>query len=347
MDEGELRAAGFEWEAQNAYQGSWVAGLVATGPGFFFHGLGHLYTGDSQTGWSLLGSEGLGLGLMLAGTLLYASGDEASLSQGFGLGLGQVGGATFALGWMSDMMGSFKGSEQTFLPVTMDRGRFGGRAAYSVVSVPGLDVHQLLDVSLLGDFGVAFVRPYASLDPLLEYQLYGGEAGLRVVQGSGPQDWLALKLRVERAQFGPQSGAQVELRRGVVLDSVLRSQGTVGASLDLGQVFEHLRHAVHILDVGIGFADRGELRRVAVPGERGGQAYFVLEQSVAVNLSSSMTLRPFYIYSAAELVAPLDVGLGVFGAELRLTPSEGLEVSLQGKAGDGVVVSAGLVYWLR
>lgn len=343
MDEEELRQAGFEWESQNARSGSVVAGLVATGPGFFFHGLGHLYAGDTDTGWSLLGSEGIGMGLLLGGALLYLGTERDSFASKAGMGVAQIGGATFSIGYLSDVIGSFKGSQSELLQLSTPDEGVGAQARYTLLLAQGLNFHNLLRVRGNLDFGRLYFYPEAELDVLLDYQRYGGVAGLQVVRGE-PRNHLALQLRVERASFTEASGARSVSADGRDNNAVLRAQVETELSLNMGQLIDHLRNIVQVLRVGVGFAD-GAGARAAIPGSQT-RAYFVMEPALMVNLTPDLLLRPYYIYSEAELLRPLDAGLGLFGAEVRLRTQEDLEIHIDLRGGQGVGIAFGTTWWL-
>jgi hypothetical protein len=343
MDEEELRQAGFEWEAQNARSGSVIAGLVATGPGFFFHGLGHLYAGDRETGWSLMGSEGIGAGLLLSGTLLYLGTKRDSFASKSGMGLAQLGGATFSVGYLSDVIGSFKGSQSELLPLSTPAEGLGAHGRYTLLLADGLNFHNLLRVRAHMDFGRVYIHPEAELDVLLDYQRYGAVAGLRVVRGE-PRNHLALQLRVERASFTQASGGRSVSADGSSNDAVLRAQVETELSLNMGQLIDHLRNIVQVLRVGVGFAD-GAGARAAIPGNQT-RAYFVMEPALLINLTPSLLLRPYYIYSEAELLRPLDAGLGLFGGEVRLQTQEDLEIHIDLRVGQGVGLMFGTTWWL-
>jgi hypothetical protein len=342
MEEAELSAAGFEWEAQNAREGSLVAGLVALGPGAVFHGIGHLYVGDRDTGWGLLLSEGIGGGVLLAGALLYLGTERGSLPGQAGMGMAQLGGAAFTLGYLGDVIGAFKGSEAELLPLSTPEEGIGAHARYTLLLSPSLRFHNLLTAELDLDFGRVYLRPEVELEPLLLYQRYGGVAGLRVVRGE-TWNFLALQLRVERASFAPESGGQA-IFDGIVHDAVLRAQVETQLSLDLGQLIGHLRHMVYTLTAGVGFAD-GAGARAALPGTES-RAYFVTRSTLALNLTPELLLRPYYIFSETELLRPLDAGFGLFGAELRLRPRKALEVHLDLRGGRGSALGLGLTWWL-
>lgn len=96
--------------------------------------------------------------------------------------------------------------------------------------------------------------------------------------------------------------------------------------------------------MGVGFAD-GAGARAAIPGSQT-RAYFVMEPALMVNLTPDLLLRPYYIYSEAELLRPLDAGLGLFGAEVRLRTQEDLEIHIDLRGGQGVGIAFGTTWWL-
>lgn len=99
--------------------------LIAIFPGFFVHGLGHLYAGDTKTFKDLLKEEGYGLLLLAAGIgvgLLAIDSDQrardseggsrlfhrsSSVISGLLAGLGIVFGAVFFFdSWIRDIIGT-------------------------------------------------------------------------------------------------------------------------------------------------------------------------------------------------------------------------------------------------
>ncbi len=341
MNEEELRTAGFEWEAQNAYAGSWEAGLLAVVPGLVFHGLGHFYVKDQETGWTLFASGAVGLALLVSGALIYTGTDEGSGVSQSGLALAQTGGGFFALGYLADVVGAFKGSNRELLPVSLQEEGLGARARYRFMVLDGLSLNNLLDVDLELDFGSFYLRPSASVDPLLNYQQYGGVVGLRAVRGDRWNS-MALQVRVERASFEEDSGG-LSISDGQIQDSVLRAQVEMEVSLDMAQFIPHLRNLVTVSTIGVGFAD-GAGARAALPGTES-RAYFVFHQALMFNVNSGLTVRPYYLFSEAELIRPLDVGLGIFGADVILRSSPDLEITMGVQGAKGFALDVGVTWW--
>lgn len=352
MTDKELSEAGFEWEAKNSYKGSLVAGSVAAVPGFFFHGLGHFYAGDKENGWSILLSEGIGVGMMLSGLLLYATNKESGFFAESGLATAQVGGIIFSLGYLSDVVGSFKGSESRLPDLFPQHTGLSAQTSYRLLNVPGLKVHNLIEAEGELDFGFFFARPEVSIGALLNYQRYGCDFGLRLVEGRSNHDSLSFVVHIDRASFAAGSGVQrhyaTTTESGVqteLADAVLRLRGFAELSLDMEQFIDHLSNMIMVSTVGIGFAD-GVGPRAAFPGNRS-TSFLILRQSLLFHLSSRVAVKPFYRYEEAELVGQLGAGFGSIGSEVFMRPRKDFELSASAEKGEGYSVMMGVRYLLH
>ncbi len=345
MNDEELKEAGFEWEAQNTYGGSLDAAAVAALPGFFFHGLGHLYVGDFENGWNMVIAEAIGLGLMGLGALIYFQSlddEQRAILPQVGIGLGQLGGALFVASYATDVIGTIKGNQSELPALSIPTEGVRARADYRFVSGDGIAPLHLLDVHLTLDFGTLFIRPRASIEARFLYQLYGADIGLRLLQGKEPHTFFAVRVRGERAAYEPETGAQVIDSQGKVLNSVLRIILWAELDLDLGVFSEHLRHIVNEIDVGLGFTNQAGTRP-AFPGEEQ-QLFLSFEESLGVNILSSLFFRLLYRYDRTEFVAPYGVGLGALGGELHLITDANIRVHLYSMFGTGYSLGVGLIY---
>ncbi len=342
MNTEELREAKFEWESRSAFQGSATAGAIAAGPGLVFHGFGHFYSGDAETGWDLLLGEGIGLALGLVGYVIVAASDESSTFNDVGVGVGHLGGTLFATGWFIDIIGSLQGN-QSELPAPSLR-RVPGEATgrYRFLRTDNFDAFHLIEAELMFDFGVVYLRPRTLQDALLNYQEYGGDFGLRVVEGVDQRDYLALELEVDWANFRPDSGAQVLSESGRIMANPLRVDLSVDVSLDLSTFVNHLKHAVQRVVFGIGFG-RDVGARSFFPGERE-KTWLHYEHHLYVNIGRDLVLHPFYEFNESNPVEPISNSLGVFGTVLHIVPRKGLTLDLSVAVGNGVTTAAGISY---
>jgi hypothetical protein len=344
MSPEELREGGFEWESQSAFQGSATGGAIAAGPGLIFHGLGHFYSGDADTGWNLLLGEGIGLALGLVGFFVVAATDDASTFNDVGIGIGHLGATMFATGWFIDIIGSLQGNEGELRAPSLRRvpGQATGR--YRFLRTDGFEVFHMVEADLLFDLGVVYLRPRTIQDAVLNYQEYGGDLGLRVVEGVDERDYLALELEVDWANFRPGSGAQATSDSGKVLANPLRVDLSVDVSLDLSTFVNHLKHAVQRVELGIGFG-RDVGARAFFPGERE-KTWLHYEHHLYVNIGRDLVLHPYYEFDESSLVSPISSVVGVFGTALHIVPRKGLTLDLSVAVGDGVTTAAGISYQL-
>lgn len=342
MSDEELREAKFEWESQSAFSGSATGGLIALGPGFFFHGLGHFYAGDPDTGWTLLLGEGIGIAMGLAGFFIVAAVDDNSTFNDVGIGAAHLGATVFATSWFIDVVGALRGNEGELLPPSLTRAPGRATARYRFATTPGIEVGHLLEADLMFDLNVVYVRPRTQQDALLNYQLYGGDLGLRVVEGVDPNDFLALDLTVEWANFNLDrcNGCRSDTQAS----NPLRVDLTVDVSLDLSTFVSHLEHAVQKVVLGIGFGrDVGGRSFFAGTQDR---TWLVYEHHLFINVAPNVVLHPYYKFNEAQLVAPLSSAVGLFGAALHLVPRDGLILDISVAAGDGITTAAGITYEL-
>ena len=342
MSEEELRAAKFEWESQSAFRGSVTGGAIAAGPGLFFHGLGHFYAGDPDTGWNLLLGEGLGLAMGLAGFFIVAATSEDSKFKEVGVGVGQLGGTFFVSSWFIDIVGALRGNEGELFASSLKRAPARATARYRFARVDGFDVYHLIEADFMLDLDVVYLRPRTEQDAVLNYQLYGGDLGLRVVEGVDEHDYLALNLGVEWANFRPGSGAQVPAQTGPALANPLRVDLAVDVSLDMSTFVTHLEHAVQRVVLGIGFG-RDVGMRAFLPGARE-KTWLHYEHHLYINVAPDVVLHPYYEFDEAGLVAPLGTAVGVFGTAVHIVPRKGLRLDLSVAVGDGVTTAAGISY---
>ena len=102
------KADGYMDRPDDLKPGSLMGGTLAIFPGAVFHGIGHLYTGDTTIGLGLFATELLGIALMAGGYYLNQStsgSPEFSVAQQL---LSHTGFMLFAGSWAADTVGTFK-----------------------------------------------------------------------------------------------------------------------------------------------------------------------------------------------------------------------------------------------
>ncbi len=105
-----LEVDGYLGRPVESHPGSLTAGLLALGPGAFFHGLGHFHVGQEERGLALLAAEVTGLGLVILSDVLESSGDENERAHLYQQLLSQSGWGLFFGSWFADVIGGMRGS---------------------------------------------------------------------------------------------------------------------------------------------------------------------------------------------------------------------------------------------
>jgi len=342
MDPCALWRLGFQWEGYKAHDPSVVAGLVAAVPGLVFNGLGHFYQGNRWVGWRLLGTEGVGLGLIAAGILTVAAVDESSAFDDVGIFGINLGGVLISSAYVMDVIGSSKATKDTLPAPTGLLDTTRPRLAFQTLLSDEFDctlAHpcHFLELALDADLGFFVLGLHTLQHVLRDYAEYTAELGLKLRQGREESDYLAWFFTLENASF--------DRKNFTVLPSVteqtaiLRFETTARLSLNLGQILESLDNVVDVVSMGIGFAgDAGY--RAAVPGKRT-RGYLIVEQQFLINVHPDVMIRPHYIYSESELVGPIARTIGAFGADVLWTPWRGLGLEA------GVLVGSGELFSLN
>jgi len=177
--------------------------LSAVVPGALVHGVGHFVAGDSDTGWTLLGAQGVGLGLVLvAGVPLAATGASrriigpasAVAISGVGLLLGPV---------LPDVYGALTGGRDARAPAPVPLTARLGYAwihdpqfAYSHFATVGYDL-RLDAFALEGSAWIAADDDNQRLQQTFDWRIWG-EAARR-----GAHDgWLDLDTAIAWHRFG-------------------------------------------------------------------------------------------------------------------------------------------------
>jgi hypothetical protein len=338
MTDEQLRKYNFEWEEETAVSGSVVAGLVAGIPGAFIHGLGHFYLKDNETAWNLLTTEGVGLALLGAGLLTFATADSSEVLEELGIGVGQLGLVLIGVSYVADVVGSSRGSSDPLPRPQISDKLLRPTLAYRFVEPGDLPSLSLLEARLMVDLGVVSLEPYFTQDVLLSYRQGGLVMTLKPVQGRNTYNYLGLKAKFDSTDF--TGGATFDFLEGE--DAVTQFDLSLEMSLDLGQLVEHIRNVVNVVSIGVGFVGNGG-ERAALPGENS-RAYFVLREAMVMNFSAFVGLEIFYLFDEGELVAPAGRGVGVVGSRIRLFPGGDLEIFVEGEMGAGVSFRTGLAW---
>ncbi len=341
MTDDELREYGFQWEDSVSNQGSLAGGVIAAVGGAVWRGAGHFFIEESSTGWQLLLTEVSSLVLIGGALLVFVNADGSVAAEEIGLGLGQIGGGLFFSSYLVDIIGSVKGSRNVLAEPIFNTQLLELGAEYRFVSSSDLTgLVNVLDIDAEVDLDFLLIEAGVELDARLLYRQLDVGVALKPVEGRNAYDYLMLKVALEGASFDPS----ILPGDGDVSpdNAVLRGEFEVELSLDLGQLIPHMTGAINLMSLGVGFgADAGD--RAALPGGRN-PVYVTFQNRLHVPVSKGVALEPYYIFSEAELLAPINTFIGYFGARLRVTPRSDLEVFVDGAGGDGFQLGAGVQY---
>lgn len=247
-------------------------------PGALVHGVGHFVAGDSETGWTLLGAQGVGLGLIaVAGVPLAATGASRKIIgpttalaiTGVGLLFGPM---------LPDVYGALTGGRDARAPAPVP---LTARLGYAWVYDPQFDyAHfatvgydlRLSDFVLAGSAWIAADDDNQRLQQAFDWRLWG-EASQRAAHDG----WIDLDTAVAWHRFGSEGFSRLstevagELR--YPLGRVSRSLRGSFADWRLGYALEFYDYDVPGLSFGedvaeqllirfgwgFWFADRGSL----------------------------------------------------------------------------------------
>ncbi|MBH25627.1 MAG: hypothetical protein CMH57_14485 [Myxococcales bacterium] len=360
MNEAELEEAGYLWEPESEHGPSLVGGLVAAVPGSVVHGMGHYFVRNSQAGQDLLLLE-LGALAALGGSgLLYGLVDNRDSFWGeTGLLALQIGGALYSISYVADVVGVSKGTESQLSRVSQRVDGVLVEGGYTFLLVNDLPCDasspcQAVDVGLMAHLGNVTLRPYARLSmyPFNTYDELGVELNWHVVPGQSPQEYFGFGFSLSQVSFTGLKGTQPDaslITDGVGGESQNDSRAVsrleialADLSLDLEVLLQHLDNVLVQSSAGLGIGfNSGE--RAAVPGSRRAP-YVFLEHAFLFNLTPELMMRPYYIFSEAEAVGRSSEWIGAFGFEAVWTPMADWDIYVDGRGGNGAMVSSGVRY---
>lgn len=178
----ELRAQGWEFDAELGQAGTTAARLTALSAGALVHGAGHFVMGEEATGWKLLAGEIASLAVGLGGLALVDANPSTSWLHASGEALAVTGVAGFGLTWLGDLLGTLRG---TGAPLSENTSRSEGLSAefwYATTVIQGDGTAVLAaTVPLRLRHFVASADFHAS--PTAAYQLLGLYAAGRLRLG--------------------------------------------------------------------------------------------------------------------------------------------------------------------
>ena len=330
--------AGYARRPPDEPAGSLLGGLLAIGPGFFVHGLGHYYVDDDDTALKLLLGEVLGVALVATGAVLQSTTADSGALVPLRRSLVHGGVLLFLGTWVTDLVGTFKGAE-SFEP---DTTRIDGKVlnlSYRYRGDPRNTRHHFLVAGLDLDFGSLYIRPEGVLDPNLDERDTRLDLGGRVWRGKNRQNAVVVGVRGRRldtpaegyalrsaelyVQWKADLGTTIPSMRGFYLTN------RVGWGLEQYQLSHSLGSSPDVLSAS-DFS----------------QSFFSLQSGVEVNTGRYTHLGLLFIQDPTVEVAASSSEMGV--VEVFLTHQYRKDLEMQGRflAGDGWALWLGLGYGL-
>jgi hypothetical protein len=332
----QARAEGFAGRPAEEPAGSMLGGLLALGPGFFVHGLGHYYTGDESGALTLLVGELLGIGLVVAGSLIGARPEEAGASGPLPSSLVHAGVFLFVGSWLGDVVGTFKGAE----PFDDDTTRTQGSAlglGYRYIGDPRSNRPHRLVPSLDLDSGRLFVRPAAELEANLDDRRYVLDLGGRPWRGENPQNHVAAGVRLRR----DESAADGYATRA--------AEGWVRWKMDLGALLSSMRRFSVTQRYAAGI-EQFQLGRSPneVPSALGSSdfssSWFSLASGFTFNTGRRTNVALEFLQDPTLPIPAVSAQSGALRAAFAHRYRDELEIDVELLAGDGFSLFLGLVY---
>lgn len=242
MSEEELRDAGFVFSDRDRNDLGSTGTILALTLGSAVHGVGHLYVGDSSTGYFLVIMEAVSIAAIIgSGSYSFLSGN-ANSGVVLSSGLFKFGVATFFASWALDILGTLQGDDLVF---ALNRGPERGLAAtigYRLVDVAETPVDHAFDLGLNFDNDWLIAQAGTTQDVLLDFQQYRGLVGSRPLVGPSRLSWLGAQIDATYSrytgtgEFGQLDvNARVNWSAGLAAISPSFDKLSVGGSLGWGR----------------------------------------------------------------------------------------------------------------
>ena len=326
---------------EDSHPGSLKGGALAFFPGFLAHGIGHIFIDEDASGYWLLGTGALGLGLFAVDGVV-----ERNLGNGAGASfarriIGHEALVLFLGSWLADMAGTLKGSApfaESMAPLR--RSTYG--FAYRFVD----DATHTFFHRLRADLDLNWTRLYvrADLDVDLELSFdsrsIGFEFGGHVFRGRNPRNVLDLGIAVRREE---------DRRNGIAVSQMLPY---VKWRADLGALIRTLRNLYVVSRMGYGLsAYQFSPKTTSVPALLSDHDFvdhwLFLETGFELNLAGWTRLRAFIAMDPSFDAIPAQTNL--FGQRLSEVQLVRIEfeyrhLQLELAVGAGTSLNIGVVF---
>ncbi len=316
-----MEEQGFIFEREQETYNNTTAFILALTLGFGVHGAGHFYSGDTRTGFTLLGMEVLSLALLSGAGLAYLSNEDENTP--IIAPLFQSGFALFVFSYLADVAGSVSGSKAALALPPKEDDRIDFSALYNFTSSRGSPYRHALNARLGLDTEFFMARAETTQEVFLETAVYQGRA-----QGKLGLDGSRSKIAAEVfVEYLIHSG------RGPFSKSALN--GRFIGELDLGDLFNQLRTFSVGVELGFGsnwwsFADSENKLEVQKQ-----ENTYPVDFYATVQLSPRLYVKGGYGYSKSPVIASITPLLGVFHLESSFRTTENIKLLFELQAGDG------------
>lgn len=331
----ELRAAGWEFQDQSFRRGSPLAGLAALTVGVPFHGVGHLLVGDNESMFKLLISEVLALGVTGIGTIMRDAAPHRNATWATGAGLQVAGLSAFAAGWITDVVGSFKGTTVPLPRNSMDLKGAAVDVHYTVLFSDEIDVSSVAVIGFQWSGDRFSMRPVFSFGPTENYYRLDVLGEYRhPLMADGPS-YFTLWGEVGEEIFGGSHWGR---------DTVLVG---AGLSIDMGDLLEHTRGLVWKLRAGAGvqsFFYRSQRNRRFLAGNT--RVIIPVETSIAMNLNRGLNVELGYRHRPDELAGTITRFGGTLFQQFTVLPINRLGISMRLEQGANLRLWVGVRYFI-
>ena len=335
LSDDDLRAEGWEFDAERATPGNALAGVAALSVGTVWHGAGHALVGDRLTANRLLAAEGISVAALLTGVAMSGVGEGSVAAQIVGANLQVGAGSLFAASWVADAVGTFKGTGSELPQSTAELRGLSAEVYVTTLVEQGVGLQNILVTRLPLVTERWALRPLAEASVDWGYRRFGVDASHRLPLGS---------LRRSFVEFGVAGSDENVSQHGYVRSSVA---GFFATRVDLGDIFDHLSGLIwtHRIDAVTDFyAFDHDGRRRFQPEDR--VFHVPAETGLGFNLREGVNLGLGYRHRRDELVGMAGRHLGAFWGRLGIVPRDRIGVDMRLEQGAFTRVWFGLQWTL-
>lgn len=335
MRRSELEDSGFEFGAQADSVDRSTAFLLSLSAGVAFHGVGHFYTGDTRSGFLLLGMEIVSLGLMGSSAIFYGLTEGSSPAAAFFSPALQLGVAGFIYSYLLDVIGSLQGDDLRMADNTAWERGVGVRARYGFFQATGLPMRHLIDAALMIDVGAVYGRAGTTQDIFLDASSYRGRVGVRPLRARDPLTFVSVEGGVDYFQW-----------QGTGEFGRLSVDGRLGVSYQLGLQYPNFDQFAIAGEVGLGndwyqFAPQGSTNFETASS----RLWVPFDVNASMNVSRRLNIRGGYGSPKLSYVPAIHRMLGVAHLDFLYRSTSYGDITLRTEIGDGFAVWLGGSLW--